>query len=102
MANLDISSKLGHEKQEITIAEGKTYEVDCSAETMLKAQDIFKKDESLEGLFSAIKLLIGVKAEKDIREMKLTVNELKTVIIAIMAQVNEVSYEEMEKRFQNK
>lgn len=102
MANLDISSKLGHEKQEITIAEGKTYEVDCSAETMLKAQDIFKKDDSLEGLFTAIKLLLGVKAEKDIREMKLTVNGLKTVIIAIMAQVNEVSYEEMEKRFQNK
>lgn len=102
MANLDISSKLGHEKQEITIAEGKTYEVDCSAETMLKAQDIFKKDDSLEGLFTAIKLLIGEKAEKDIREMKLTVSGLKIVIIAIMAQVNEVSYEEMEKRFQNK
>lgn len=102
MANLDISSKLGHEKQEITIAEGKTYEVDCAAETMLKAQDIFKKDDSLEGLFTAIKLLIGTKAEKDIREMKLTVNGLKTVIIAIMAQVNEVSFEEMEKRFQNK
>ena len=102
MANLDISSKLGHEKQEITIAEGKTYEVDCSAETMLKAQDIFKKDDSLEGLFTAIKLLLGVKAEKDSRAMKLTVNGLKTVIIAIMAQVNEVSYEEMEKRFQNK
>ena len=39
MANLDISSKLGHEKQEITIAEGKTYEVDCSAMTMLKTED---------------------------------------------------------------
>ena len=102
MANLDISSKLGHEKQEITIAEGKTYEVDCSAETMLKAQDIFKKDDSLEGLFTAIKLLLGAKAEKDIRAIKLTVNGLKTVIIAIMAQVNEVSNEEMEKRFQNK
>ena len=102
MANLDISSKLGHEKQEITIAEGKTYEVDCSAETMLKAQDLFKKDDSLEGLFTAIKLLLGAKAEKDIRAMKLTVNGLKTVIIAIMAQVNEIPYEEMEKRFQNK
>ena len=102
MANLDISSKLSHEPQTITIAEGKTYEVDCGAETMLKAQDIFKKDDSLEGLFTAIKLLLGVKAEKDIRAMKLTVNGLKTVIIAIMAQVNEVSYEEMEKRFQNK
>ena len=42
MANLDISSKLSHEPQTITIAEGKTYKVDCSAETMLKAQDIFK------------------------------------------------------------
>ena len=102
MANIDISSKLSHEPQTITIAEGKTYEVDCGAETMLKAQDIFKKVDSLEGLFTAIKLLLGVKAEKDIRAMKLTVNGLKTVIIAIMAQVNEVSYEEMEKRFQNK
>lgn len=102
MANIDISSKLSHEPQTITIAEGKTYEVDCGAETMLKSQDIFKKDDSLEGLFTAIKLLIGEKAEKDIREMKLTVNGLKTVIIAIMAQVNEISYEEMEKRFQNK
>lgn len=102
MANIDISSKLSHEPQTITIAEGKTYEVDCGAETMLKAQDIFKKDDSLEGLFTAIKLLIGEKAEKDIRKMKLTVNGLKTVIIAIMAQVNEISYEEMEKRFQNK
>ena len=102
MANIDISSKLSHEPQTITIAEGKTYEVNCGAETMLKAQDIFKKDDSLEGLFTAIKLLIGEKAEKDIIEMKLTVNGLKTVIIAIMAQVNEISYEEMEKRFQNK
>lgn len=102
MANIDISSKLSHEPQTITIAEGKTYEVDCGAETMLKAQDIFRKDDSLEGLFTAIKLLIGEKAEKDIREMKLTVNGLKTVIIAIMAQVNEISFEEMEKRFQNK
>ncbi len=102
MANLDISSKLGHEKQEITIAEGKTYEVDCSAETMLKAQDIFKKDDSLESLFIVIKLLIGEKAEKDIRAMKVTVNELKIVITAIMAQASEISYEEMEKRFPSK
>ena len=32
--------------------------------------------------------------------MDLTVKQLQTVIIAIMAQVNEISYEEMEKRFQ--
>ena len=42
---------------------------------------IFKKDDSLEGLFTAIKLLLGAKAEKDIRAMKLTVNGLKTITL---------------------
>lgn len=97
MANLDISSKLGHEKQEITIAEGKTYEVDCSAITMLKTEDLFKKGE----IFKAIETLLGKKILKDIEEMKLTVREMQVIIIAAAAQVNEISYEEMEKRFQN-
>ena len=95
MANIDISSKLSHEPQTITIAEGKTYEVDCGAETMLKAQDLFKKDDSLDGLFKAIELLLGKEALEEIKGMKV-------IIIAIMAQVNEITYEEMEKRFQNK
>lgn len=102
MANLDISSKLSHEPQTITIAEGKTYKVDCSAETMLKAQDIFKKDDSFDGLFQAIELLLGKEASKEIKDMKVTVSDLSVIIIAIMAQVNEIPYEEMEKRFQNK
>ena len=102
MANIDISSKLSHEPQTITIAEGKTYEVDCGAETMLKVQDSFKEDDSLDGLFNAIELLLGKEALEEIKEMKVKVADLKVIIIAIMAQVNEVSYEEMEKRFQNK
>ncbi len=102
MANIDISSKLSHEPQTITIAEGKTYEVDCGAETMIKATDLFKKDDSLDSLFKVIELLLGKEAEKEIKEMKVTVVDLKVIIIAIMAQVNEITYEEMEKRFQNK
>ena len=98
MANLDISSKLGHEKQEIKIAEGKTYEVDCSAITMIKVEDLFKKGEVLK----ALEALLGKKIIKDIEEMKLTLKEMKIIIIAASAQVSEVSYEEMEKRFQNK
>ena len=83
MANLDISSKLSHEPQTITIAEGKTYKVDCSAETMLRAQDIFKKDSSFEGLFQAIELLLGKEASKEIKDMKVTVSDLSVIIIAI-------------------
>lgn len=102
MANIDISSKLSHEPQTITIAEGKTYEVDCGAETMLKVQDLFKKDDSLDRLFKAIELLLGKEALEEIKGMKVKVADLKVIIIAIMAQVNEITYEEMEKRFQNK
>ena len=91
MANIDISSKLSHEPQTITIAE-----------TMLKAQDLFKKDDSLDGLFKAIELLLGKEALEEIKGMKVKVADLKVIIIAIMAQVNEITYEEMEKRFQNK
>ena len=98
MANLDISSKLGHEKQEITIAEGKTYEVNCGAIAMLKTEECFKNGEILK----AIEILLGKKAIKDIEEMNLTVKEMKVIIVAAAAQVNEISYEEMEKRFQRK
>lgn len=98
--NLNITDKLGIEKQEITIAKGKTYEVNCGAKTMIKAQEIFKKDSSFEAMFDVIELLLGKKARKDIYDMDLTVKQLQKVITAIMAQINEVSYEEMEQRFQ--
>ncbi len=98
MANLDISSKLGHEKQEITITKGKTYEVNCGAITMLKAQDLFKSGEVLK----AVEILLGKQAVKDIEKMNLTVKEMEIIIIAAAAQVNEISYDEMEKRFHNK
>lgn len=100
MSNLNIIDKLGIEKQEITIADGKTYEVDCAAKTMIKAQEIFKKDSSYEGMFEVIGLLLGIKAKKEIDAMNLTAKQLRIVVLAIMAQVNEVSYEEMERRFQ--
>lgn len=35
MANIDISSKLGKEKQTIKIADGKVFEVDTSADNYL-------------------------------------------------------------------
>lgn len=98
--NLNITDKLGTEKQEITIAEGKTYEVNCGAKTMIKAQEIFKNDNSFEAMFNVIELLLGKKAKKEIYDMDLTVKQLQTVIMAIMAQINEISYEEMEERFQ--
>lgn len=99
--DLNIINKLNVEEKTITIAEGKTYTVECGAKTMIKAQEIFKKDNSFEAMFQVIELLLGKKAKKEIEEMNFTIKQIQVLITAIMAQVNEVPYEEMEERFQN-
>ncbi len=101
MASIDISSKLGKEKATIKLAEDKVYEVDTSADNYLLVQEKIKdQDFSIEVMYQMIEMLIGEKALKEIKEMKLTIPGLKAVIIALSAVVNEVEYEEMEKRFQ--
>ncbi len=103
MANLDISTKLGKEPQTLTIAEGLIYEVDCSAETMLKAEEKFKNmGNDLDKLYEIIGMFLGKKAISDIKKMNPRVSHLKTIILATMAQANEEPFEEMEKRFPDK
>lgn len=101
MSVIDISSKLGKEKQTIKIAEGKVFEVDNSADTYLIVQEKLKnQDFSISSMYEMIEVLMGKEALKEIKDMKLTIDGLTAVVIAISAIVNEEPYEEMEKRFQ--
>ena len=101
MAVVDISTKLGKEKQTIKIAEGKVYEVDTSADNYLLVQEKLKNKEfSIEVMYEMIEMLLGKEALQTIKDMKLTIPGLRTLIIALSEIVNEVDFEEMEKRFQ--
>ena len=101
MAQIDISSKIGNEKPTIKVAEGKVYEVDNSADKYLVVQEKIKnQDFSISVMYEMIEMLMGKDALKEIKGMKLSVNGLKAVVIALSATIDEVSYEEMEKRFQ--
>lgn len=101
MAEIDISSKLGKEPKTIKIAEGKVYEIDDSADTYLIIQEKFKsKDFSIQSMYDMIETLMGKEALEEIKSMKLTIHGLENVIIAISAAIDEVEFEEMEKRFQ--
>jgi hypothetical protein len=51
-------------------------------------------------MYEMIEMLLGKEALQTIKDMKLTIPGLRTVIIALSAIVNEVDFEEMEKRFQ--
>jgi len=101
MANsIDISAKLKKEPIKIRLAEDKEYEVDNSAETFVIVQDKLKdKEFSIDVMYEVIEILMGKDALKEIKGMKLSVNEIESVIIGLMAAINEISYEEMEKRF---
>lgn len=101
--SIDISAKLKKEPIKIKLSEGKEYEVDNSAENFVIVQDKLKdKEFSIEVMYDVIEMLMGKDALKEIKDMKLSVNGLETVIIGVMAAVNEISYEEMEKRFPKK
>ena len=101
MSVIDISSKLGKESKQIKIAEGKVYEVDTSADNYLLVQEKMKNENfSIETMYTMIEMLMGKEALKDIKEMKPTISQLTAIVTAISAVVSEVSYEEMEKRFQ--
>lgn len=100
MADINISDRLSQEKQTITIKEGVTFEVDCSAETMIKAQEKFKNGADLNTMFEIIDLLlVEENALQTIKDMKLKAKDVEIVVLAIMAQVQEISFEEMEQRF---
>lgn len=101
MANsIDISAKLKKEPIKIRLAEDKEYEVDNSAETFVIVQDKLKdKEFSIDVMYEVIEILMGKDALKEIKGMKLSVNGIESVTIGLMAAINEISYEEMEKRF---
>lgn len=101
MAQIDISSKLGKEKATIKLAEGKVFEVDTSADNYLLVQEKLKNTEfSIEVMYEMIEMLMGKEALEEVKAMKLSIPGLKAVVTALAAVVNEVEYEEMEKRFQ--
>ena len=58
------------------------------------------QDFSISSMYEMIEVLMGKEALKEIKDMKLTIDGLRSVIIAISAIVSEVEFEEMEKRFQ--
>lgn len=97
---MDLSSKLKKEKPTLKLAEGVEFEVDNSADTYLLVQDKIKdKDFSIDVMYDMIEILMGKEALDKIKEMKLTIKGLTSIIIGMSALVNEISYEEMEERF---
>ena len=104
MANIDLSTKFKKEEKTITLAEGVVITVNTSAENYLLVQEKFqnKASETIQDMYGLIEMLCGTDGLEKVKSLELDVMDLQKVIIAISALINEITYEEMEKRFQQR
>lgn len=99
MKTIDISSKLTNERPRLKLAEGLEFEIDNSKNTVLKVQQKMVNSTDGEVIDTAIEALLGKDAVKKIDKMNLSVESYKTIFIALMASISDISYEEAEERF---
>lgn len=97
---IDITNKIKNEEKFIKLYD-KTYKVDDSKNTVLKVMSILEKEGEAVAMDKAIELILGKEAKKYIDSLNLSVQDYQVPFIAVMACVNNVSYEAMEEQFRN-
>ena len=97
---IDITNKIKNEEKFIKLYD-KTYKVDDSKNTVLKVMSILEKEGEAVAMDKAIELILGKEATKYIDSLNLSVQDYQVPFIAVMACVNNVSYEAMEEQFRN-
>ena len=92
---LNIEDKILTEKPEIHIGD-KVYIVDDRKRTVDEMMKVVDKEN---GEKKAVELTLGKEAAKEIEAMDLSMTGYNNLIIAIMAAVMDLSFEEAEERF---
>ena len=92
---LNIEDKILTEKPEIHIGD-KVYIVDDRTRTVDEMMKVVDKEN---GEKKAVELTLGKEAAKEIEAMDLSMTGYNNLIIAIMAAVMDLSFEEAEERF---
>lgn len=97
---LNITDRLKNEQKKIQIGD-ELLTVNTAFDAMVEIEAIERTDASdAEKMIKTLKILLGDDYKK-LQAMKLDVQNMKVVFIAIMATVNACTYEEMEARFQS-
>ena len=96
---ISLTDKLSTEKPIIEI-NGKEYQVDNRRDTVFKVTEKLESASDLSGFENVIEIVLGEDAKKEIIEMNLPLADYQVIIIGIFAAMNNESYEDIEKRFQ--
>ncbi|MBP1999757.1 hypothetical protein J2Z69_000776 [Paenibacillus shirakamiensis] len=94
---INITDKFSTEQASIQIGK-KVYPVDNSVEAVLRFEEL-AQDASAKSLLFAIEGALGNKAYEEIGVAKMSVANLKVLMTALLAAMQELSYEEADARF---
>jgi hypothetical protein len=97
---INITDKLSKEKPSIVIGD-ETYEVNDGMETVLKFEELAAVS-NMDSFKEAVKLSLGKKAVEELNIQKWSIGNFKVLMIAILAAMQGLEYEEAEARFQKK
>lgn len=94
---INISDKLSLEKPVIQIGE-KTYVVNDSLETVMKFEEQYG-DGDIAGMLECMKTALGSKAYTEVKFEKMSFKNVQVWFFAVMAAMQDMTYEEVEARF---
>ena len=97
---INISDKLSSEKPCIQVGD-KTYTVNDSLETVMKFEEMYGDAGDTQGMLECLKLAIGTKAYNEMKFEKMSFKNIQVWFLAVMACMQDMTYEEIEARFRN-
>lgn len=95
---INITDKLSNEKPSLQIGD-KVYTVNDGMATVLKFEEL-ASDSTVDNMVKAIEIALGEKAAKELDVRALSMVNFKVLVIAIMAAVQGIDYEDAAARFQ--
>ena len=94
---INISDKLSFEKPCIQVGD-KTYTVNDSLETVMKFEEVYG-DGDTQGMLECLKVALGEEAYEEMDFGKMSFKNIQVWFLAINAAMQDLTYEETEKRF---
>lgn len=95
---INISDKLSLEKPVIQVGD-KTYPVNDSLETVLKFEEQYS-DGDVSGMVECMKIALGEAVCEELNFVKMSFKNIQVWFFAVMAAMQDMTYEEVEARFQ--
>lgn len=95
---INISDKLSLDKPVIQVGE-KTYTVNDSLETVMKFEESYSDGGDTQSMLECMKIALGAKAYAEMKFEKMSFRNIQVWFFAVMAAMQDLTYEEVEARF---